>query len=98
MSNKTKALSPDVRRAPEAPDEGDMFKTPLPFTIPSFLVGASMAFDLGATLRPDSFERFVIEQDDFEAILGDFVVVGDDVADAVSAASEEFEGRKRKAG
>ena len=41
------------------PTQEPVFKTPLAFLIPSFLVGASMNLDMGATLRPHRFREYL---------------------------------------
>ena len=86
MTMFTETLGP-VEPLPE------MFKTPLPFTIPSFLVGMSMAFDLGSTLQAYRFDTYFSEPytSDMYALASDFAVIGDDIAEAVEACAEKQE-------
>ena len=65
----------------------DVFKTPLSFTIPSFLMGAAMSFDIGGSIRGRLY-RCISEnayEADRVALLGDFVVIGDNMIDAMEA-------------
>ena len=67
----------------EIPEE--MFKTPLPFIVPSFLLGAALSFDMGATLHWRTFRQYLVknaEEADRLAILSDFVVLGDDMRES----------------
>lgn len=59
-----------------------MLRTPLPFRIPSFLLGVARAFDMGGTFRPEEYEAYLSGNAcaaDRRAILGDFLVVVHDL-------------------
>lgn len=63
----------------------DMFSTPLSFTIPSFLLGMAVSFDIGSSLHGRIYRRYMTEpaeEADRRALLSDFVVVGGDMNEA----------------
>ena len=77
----------------EIPEE--MLKTPLPFMVPSFLLGAALSFDMGSTLHWSTFRQYMAknaEEADRLAILSDFVVLGDDMLESAELfESQELE-------
>ena len=77
----------------EIPEE--MLKTPLPFIVPSFLLGVALSLDMGSTLHWSMFRQYLAKnaaEADRLAILSDFVVLGDDMLEsAVLFESQDLE-------
>ena len=72
-----------------------MFKTPLPFMVPSLFFGAALSFDIGSRLHWRRFSQYLAEnakEADRLAILSDFVVLGDDMLESAELfESQELE-------